>query len=101
MEFKCGQCDKCYASKMSLSQHRRLIHGNPKLYPCTLCEYVSKTRQKSERHIRAVHEKIKETCEICDKQYSSKNNLHRHKKKIHLPNQNKENPTSLHQSIEL
>ena len=86
MEFKCACCDKCCASKQSLSIHKRLIHGNPKLYPCTQCEYAAKTRKNCERHIRAVHEKIKEICEICENQYSTMDNLNRHKKKIHLSN---------------
>ena len=89
MKFSCSQCEKCYGSKMSLSNHKRLNHGNPKLYPCTLCQYTSKMRQVCEMHIRAVHEKIREFCEVCGKHYSSKNNLHRHKKKIHLNMQRK------------
>ena len=57
MKFSCSQCEKCYGSKMSLSNHKRLNHGHPKLYPCTLCQYTSKMRQVCEMHIRAVHEK--------------------------------------------
>ena len=58
MEFKCSQCDKCYRLKMSLSNHKRLIHGNPKLYPCTRCEYTAKSNQDCEMYIKSIHGKI-------------------------------------------
>ena len=98
MDFKCSKCENCYSSKMSLSNHKRLMHGNPKLYPCTQCEYISKCKQNCKMHIRAIHDKIKELCKVCGKQYSSKNNLHRHKKNIHLNKKEKMNPVSPEQS---
>ena len=72
-EFKCSQC---YRLKMSLSNHKRVIHGNPKLYPCTCCEYTAKSKQ----FIKSIHEKIKETCEVFGKQFSNSPNLNTHKK---------------------
>ena len=72
MEFNCSQCDKCYSLKMSLSNHKRLIHGNPKLHPCTHCDYKAKSNQDCEMHIKSIHKKIKET---------NSPNLNRHRKK--------------------
>ena len=64
MEFKCSECDKCYTIKMSLSNHKRLIHGNPKLFPCTQCEYTPRIKRDCEMHRRLIHEKIKELSDI-------------------------------------
>ena len=69
---------------MSFSNDKRLIHGNPKLHPCIHCEYKSKSKQHCEMHIKSIHEKFKETCKVCGKQFSNLHNLNRHKRKCHL-----------------
>ena len=88
MEFRCIACDKCFKMKMCLSNHMRLIHGNPRQYPCTQCEYTSRIKRDCEMHIRSIHEKIKDICMVCEKQYSNRHNLNRHRKKHHLHLQN-------------
>ena len=92
MEFNCSQCDKCYSLKMSLSNHIRIIHGNPKLHPCTHCDYKAKSKQNCEMHIKSIHKKFKEICEVCGKQFSNSPNLNRHRRrKNHLNSSNIEN----------
>ena len=73
-----------YSNYESLSNHKRLIHGNPKLHPCTHCEYKAKSKEHCEMHIKSIHEKIKEKCTVCGKQFSNSHNLNRHRKKNHL-----------------
>ena len=70
MDFKCTQCEKNYRSKMALSNHKRLIHGNPKVHSCIQCEYTTKIKRDCNMHIRSIHEKIQEECLECGKKYS-------------------------------
>ena len=84
MDFKCIQCEKSYRSKMALSNHKRLIHGNPKVHSCIQCEYTTKIKRDQDMHIRSVHEKIQEECMECGKKYSNIYNLKRHKRKHHM-----------------
>ena len=84
MEFPCIQCEKIYRSKMSLSNHKRLTHGNPKVHPCIQCDYQTKIKRDCNMHIKSVHEKIQEECLQCGKRYSNIYNLMRHKRKCHL-----------------
>ena len=69
---------------MSFSNHKRLAHGNPKVYSCIECEYKTKIKRDCNMHIRSIHEKIQEECLECGKRYSNINNLNRHKRKYHL-----------------
>ena len=84
MKFQCLLCEKCYGSKMTLSNHKRLVHGNPRVYLCTKCEYTTKIKRDQDMHIRSVHEKIQEECMECGKKYSNIYNLKRHKRKHHM-----------------
>ena len=84
MKFHCLLCEKCYGSKMTLSNHKRLVHGNPRVYLCTKCEYTTKIKRDQDMHIRSVHEKIQEECMECGKKYSNIYNLKRHKRKHHM-----------------
>ena len=69
---------------MTLSNHKRLVHGNPRVYLCTKCEYTTKIKRDQDMHIRSVHEKIQEECLECGKKYSNIYNLKRHKRKHHM-----------------
>ena len=84
MKFQCLLCEKCYGSKMTLSNHKRLVHGNARVYLCTKCEYTTKIKRDQDMHIRSVHEKIQEECMECGKKYSNIYNLKRHKRKHHM-----------------
>ena len=84
MKFQCLLCEKCYGSKMTLSNHKRLVHGNPRVYLCNKCEYTTKIKRDQDMHIRSVHEKIQEECSECGKKYSNIYNLKRHERKHHM-----------------
>ena len=84
MKFQCLLCEKSYGNKMTLSNHKRLVHGDPKVYICTKCEYTTKIKRDCDMHIRSLHEKIQEECLECGKKYSNIYNLKRHKRKQHM-----------------
>ena len=83
MVYPCDQCDASFPVRMSLSNHKRLKHGDAKQFNCEKCVYTSNKKENLQQHVRSVHEKVKETCETCGKNFSDKPNLNKHIKNKH------------------
>ena len=87
MAFMCDQCDATYPVKKSLSNHKRLKHGDVKQFNCEHCVYTTFNKTHLEHHVRSLHEKIKEICESCGKEFSDKSHLNRHVRRLHTKTQ--------------
>ena len=74
----CDECDATYPVRMSLSNHKRLKHGDVKQFNCEHCVYTSTKKGNLEQHIQSVHNKEKVICETCGKNFSKKSHLNRH-----------------------
>ena len=83
MAFTCEHCDASYPVRKSLLNHKRLKHGDAKLFACQHCIYATTNKVHLEQHVRSQHDKVKEICEICDKEFSDKSNLNKHVRKFH------------------
>ena len=68
---------------MSLSNHKRLKHGDVNKFNCTKCTYTTLNKTHLQHHMKSVHEKNKFTCDTCNKEFSNKQNLNKHKKQKH------------------
>ena len=90
MAFMCDECDATYPVRMSLSNHKRLNHGDVLQFNCEHCVYSTTKKDHLEQHIQSVHEQIKETCETCGKNFSKKSNLNKHMKNKHSETLQKE-----------
>ena len=86
MVFMCDQCDASYPVRKSLSNHKRLKHGNPNQFNCEHCVYATTKKGNLEQHVRSQHEKVKEICETCGKSFSDKSHLNRHVRQFHPEN---------------
>ena len=58
MAFTCDICNASYPLRMSLSNHKRLKHGDTKKFNCQQCEYVTSKKGNYEQHIRYINEKL-------------------------------------------
>ena len=77
------QCDATYPVRMSLSNHKRLKHGNAKQFNCEKCVNTSSNKTHLEQHVQSVHEKEKVICKTCGKNFSDKSNLNKHVRQFH------------------
>jgi hypothetical protein len=77
----CDVCHKKYASKSQLAKHR-LHHKN--LYECGLCRRQFTVMPSLQKHIRNVHDKIKDfSCVVCGYKFSQKTHLKYHLSHVH------------------
>ena len=53
------------------------------LFPCTLCKYKATQQGHLKNHVKMVHERIKDKCEECDKEFADRSNLKKHIRIIH------------------
>ena len=83
MGFNCDQCDATYPVRKSLVNHKRLKHSDAKLFSRKQCIYTTTNISHLEQHIRSLHEKVKETCEVCRKTFFDKSNLRKHVRQFH------------------
>ena len=68
---------------MIKTNYKRLKHGDVNQFNCAHCLYATLNKTHLEQHVRSVHEKIKEICETCSKEFSDKSNLNKHMKRFH------------------
>ena len=80
--FSCDQCDKQYAHRSALNQHKKSIHEGV-MFPCDQCKYKANQFGHLQTHIISVHEKVKYPCDQCNYKASESKSLKNHKKSVH------------------
>jgi len=82
--FKCDLCEYKCASNYHLQRHIKHIHDKIKDYECEKCEYKCSENGTLQRHIKQVHDKIKDyECEKCEYTCSQNGDLQTHIKAVH------------------
>ena len=78
--WKCDQCDYAHASKYGLQEHKRYKHPSENdMKVCHICSFSSPCKSTINKHIAAVHEKLKPfSCLLCQKQFFKKSHLDKH-----------------------
>ncbi|XP_037024767.1 zinc finger protein 62 homolog isoform X8 [Bradysia coprophila] len=76
--FECDFCGKKFALRASLKNHI-FAHINIRPYQCQFCEYSSLNSHTVRKH-QFVHvaPTVLETCQICNRQFKTKDNLRSH-----------------------
>ena len=76
VSVKCTECFKEFSQKV-LSSHMRSVHSTER-YPCTECDFVSKTSLSLRLHFDAKHGDKKYICDQCSKAYGHPTSLSEH-----------------------
>nr|CAD7432076.1 unnamed protein product [Timema monikensis] len=80
LEFKCELCGKNYSTKRQLQNHG-FTHTGERNYECQHCGKRLGQFGTLKRHIRVVHEGIKDfVCELCQRSFTAKVSLTNHKR---------------------
>ncbi|KAJ1529435.1 hypothetical protein ONE63_006213 [Megalurothrips usitatus] len=56
MAYECERCGKLYNHLSSFNRHRKFECGKEPAFPCALCSYRGKRRERLVEHIKNVHE---------------------------------------------
>jgi uncharacterized membrane protein len=82
--FKCSQCEYACCSNSDLKKHIKQVHDKIKDIECDKCKYKCSENSNLQKHIKQVHDKIKDIeCDKCKYKCSSNSNLQMHIKMIH------------------
>ena len=82
--FKCDLCEYKTSRNNNLKKHIKQVHDKIKDVLCNLCDFKCSTNGHLQRHIKQVHNKIKDVqCDKCDFKCSTNSDLTRHIKQVH------------------
>ena len=82
--FKCDKCEYTCSTNGDLQKHIKAVHNKIKDFECELCDYKCSTNGDLQEHIKAVHNKIKDfECKLCDYKCSKNDTLQKHIKAVH------------------
>jgi hypothetical protein len=84
--FKCNfeDCEYTCATNGHLQRHIKQVHDQIKDFKCEICDFKCSENCTLQRHIKAVHDQIKDfECEKCDFKCSTNEILQNHIKRVH------------------
>jgi hypothetical protein len=82
--FKCHICDYKCSTDANLKKHIKQVHDKIKDVVCLQCDYKTSTNNNLQKHIKQVHDKVKDhECLTCDMKFSTNVDLRRHIKMVH------------------
>lgn len=82
--FKCKKCRRVFASQYYLDEHAKDHDSNDTQQVCTYCGKTYATIVNLNAHIDAVHKKRRFKCDLCEKSYSFKAALYKHRLLAHI-----------------
>ena len=83
-KFKCNDCGALFIHKFNLQRHINAIHLKLKPYVCDQCKMSFSQKGFLQNHINSIHLKIKPyECEQCNKSFSREGCMKDHVKEVH------------------
>lgn len=84
--FKCQNCKRGFASEYLLERHMSKHHElkSTQQLMCTLCGKIYANHISLNAHMDAIHNQCRFQCEICEKSYSFKSALYKHRQLAHF-----------------
>ena len=58
-KLKCEQCPYATSVRGSLQRHMKAVHEKVRPYKCDKCSHAASTKQNLHNHVNGVHEKTK------------------------------------------
>jgi len=82
--FQCDRCDSNFSTNTMLQRHIKGVHDKIKDFECSKCDYKCSMNSDLKRHVKGVHDKIKDfECSKCDFKCSHSSHLKQHTKQVH------------------
>ena len=82
--FRCEQCPYGASRRCDLNRHIKVVHDKIRNHACEECDYTTSSKGDLDRHRRTMHKRMKNhACEECDYTASDKGNLNKHIKAVH------------------
>ena len=82
-KHECNHCDYKTATGASLKKHIIAIHEQKQNYDCHLCEFKTAHKWYLKVHIGQLHEGKRIKCDECNKDFSRKDVLRKHRRAAH------------------
>ena len=83
----CCEHDQCIYTtthEFGMGRHIKAMHDKIKDFKCDKCKYACSDEYALKKHIKHIHDKIKDfKCDKCKYECSTNRDLKRHKKKVH------------------
>ena len=81
----CTLCNKTYIDKAYLQLHIQSLHLKQKTHACKICDKTFHWAMALKNHLQTHvdHSGIRYKCEKCEKEFTSKNRLSSHFKRVH------------------
>ena len=81
--FKCSLCDKAYTERKTLQRHVEAIHKKIK-HACYQCDKSFTQKRVLLQHLRTVHTNVnRRACPTCGQTFTQKGHLDRHIREVH------------------
>ena len=75
--------EKCNLATSLLEPEPQENTKKEPVFPCTLCKYKATQQGHLKNHVKMVHERIKDICEECNKEFADRSNLKKHVRAVH------------------
>mmetsp|Transcript_21961 Transcript_21961/g.60141 ORF Transcript_21961/g.60141 Transcript_21961/m.60141 type:complete len:340 (+) Transcript_21961:144-1163(+) len=80
----CVHCGGTFGEKGNLARHIRIVHDKVKEHVCSECGKAFGQKGDLVKHIKTIHEQERIfTCPVCNKAFSEKGNMTRHMRTVH------------------
>lgn len=82
--FNCTMCKRQFASEHQLNEHLNCHENSDSKVMCNFCGKIYASQINLNFHIDAMHKEIRFYCDMCEKSYSFKSALYKHRLVSHI-----------------